>query len=247
MGYRDERFYLGFMQSIVDFFYQEAYVGEILPIVIFTEPSFARDLLQPNYTFAGEATLHLQPRSLVLREIPADDIWRLGEVALIPLLPLCNLSSAAILANGPLWSQRIRAAPELDQIGRDTLLSLLGGFIIHRLKNKITLHDLETILGGCIMEDSLVGQELIEIGLRKGMHEGCIQATIQHICDTVETRFDFIPDDLEQSIRQLHEEKILTALFKKCLKASSIEEIRDFLERIAPAGPPSTEIAPRQD
>lgn len=232
MGYWDELFYISFLKNIIDFCHQEKYKGKILAIAVFTEPSYLKNLFTPIYYFENDSIISFKPRNILLKEIPKDHILAFNDVSLIPILPLCNIENNEILENCPEWSKKIQESKEVSDLDKKNLLTLLAGFLVHRLKDKINLIRLKRLMGGFMLEDTLVGQELIEMGIQKGKLEGKLEGKIQDILDIITIKFEFIPDDVEEIIKNIKKESKLTSILHKVAKASSIEEIREFLKKM---------------
>lgn len=69
----------------------------------------------------------------------------------------------------------------------------------------------------------------IQQGIQMGVQQGTLEATREHILETLETRFMSVPKDILHSLRKIQDPDALRLLFKKALRADSLDEFRKML------------------
>ncbi|MBU0567488.1 hypothetical protein KJ693_03945 [bacterium] len=87
-----------------------------------------------------------------------------------------------------------------------------------------------------IMLQSPVYQEILQegemIGIGKGKVLGIEEGMERSILEVLEERFGFVSSKLEQEMKGLQGMKVCDFLLRKAVKVSSIEEFKDFLEKV---------------
>lgn len=169
-GYRDGDILRRIVASGALYCEKERYPGCLHLAVVFLEQAHARMLEPVIFRLAGGQVVALEPQILVLGPDIAEQILSSGRAEVVPLLPLCIRSEAQIRAESAGWREQIDIAP-LPHSQKEALIGLLGAFVLHRLGN-ISLKALNALLGGFMMENTQVGQELMELGRLKGYHQG---------------------------------------------------------------------------
>ncbi|QCQ21357.1 hypothetical protein [Desulfoglaeba alkanexedens] len=66
-------------------------------------------------------------------------------------------------------------------------------------------------------------------GIEQGLQQGTLEATREHILETLEARFKDVPKDILQSLRKIRDPDALKLLFRKALRADSLDEFRKAL------------------
>ncbi|MCD6238345.1 MAG: hypothetical protein J7K51_03300 [Thermotogae bacterium] len=70
------------------------------------------------------------------------------------------------------------------------------------------------------------------IGMKKGMEKGRLESTQEDVIDAVEAKFDEIPEDIANTIKEIKDMDLLKSLHKKAIKAKTLDEFRSTLEAI---------------
>ncbi len=170
-GYRDERFLLRWLQGIVTYLKEREEVEKIHVFVVYLSGGHeVEEALEYRTSAMGKIFLRFAPQSVVLNRVdPEELLQRLG-VAAIPLLPLTCLGREELGRKAVGWAKMLGAS-SLGQEEKKSLTGLLGAFLSHRLQ-ELSLEEIEDWLGGVKMEDTPLGQMLLERGLKKGREEG---------------------------------------------------------------------------
>lgn len=169
-GYRDGDILRRIVASGALYCEKERFPGCLHLAVVFLEQAHARMLEPVIFRLAGGQVVALEPQILVLGPDIAEQILSSGRAEVVPLLPLCVRSEVQIRAESVAWREQIDIA-QLPHAQKEALIGLLGAFVLHRLGN-ISLKALNALLGGFMMENTQVGQELMELGRLKGYHQG---------------------------------------------------------------------------
>jgi hypothetical protein len=122
-GYADEYVYHGLLDGMMMFCRQKRFTGELRAAVIFLKRSHHRAALKLSHHFDGHTELAFQPIVLVMDQINVADLERLGDVRVVPLYPLCNVSFRLIEAAMPDWADRIKHAKQITVAERTDLLA----------------------------------------------------------------------------------------------------------------------------
>ena len=92
--------------------------------------------------------------------------------------------------------------------------------------------------GGAIMPtiaDSLI-EEGKKQGLQEGVQQGVQQGTVQNareaVIDSLEARFDIVPESVLKVINGINDPSILKMLLRKAVKVVSIDEFRQIAQSI---------------
>jgi len=87
-------------------------------------------------------------------------------------------------------------------------------------------------IGGEIMPT--IADTLIERGMQQGIQQGIQEGTLQTaqevVIDTLEVRFEVVPQSIVKTIREINDPSILKILHRKAIKVKSIEEFEDILD-----------------
>lgn len=148
----------------------------------------------------------------------------MGDFHLIPLFPLCQISVEEIKSITFQWASQIRETGNLETVEVKNMLTLLGGFIAHRIKN-LTLNDINHLIGGFKMEDTQVGKDLIALGWEEGREEGKYQLLLNQISH----KFGTIPEDIINRIQTIKNKKQLDTLGTAILDLTDLEELKKIL------------------
>jgi hypothetical protein len=105
-------------------------------------------------------------------------------------------------------------------------------------KNHATREDIKEAVvkvlstrGGEIMYT--IGDELREEGrkqgIEQGMQQGIIQTGRENVIDSLEARFDVVPESMIKSINQINDPAILRILHRKAVRVESLDEFTHIL------------------
>lgn len=227
-SYADEYVYHGLLDGYCR---QKRFTGELRAAVIFLKHSYHRAALKLWHQFDGHAELAFQPIILVMDQIDVAELERLGDVRVIPLYPLCNVSFRQIEASMPDWAGRIKRAKQITLAERTDLLGLLGGFATHRDK-RFTLEKINKLFGGFKMEETTVGKELIAIGDRRGF-ERELKGTRRVLYRLIAQRFGAVPATVRQQIEKIDRIKQLEHIADGLLEVKDLKQLRKL---VAPNG-----------
>lgn len=218
-GYADSYVYHGLLDGIMLYCRHKQFQGYFRAAVIFLEKSHHQAALKLAHHFDGHAGLAFRPIVLVMNQIDLVELEKLNDVRLIPLYPLCKISSRKIEASVPVWAKRIKRANK-TAAERADLLTLLGGFATHRVK-RLTLGMFNQLVGGFKMEDTRIGKELIQIGVQQGMHRLLLQQIAQ--------RFGPVPVTLRRQIEKITDARQLERIAGGLLKANDLKQLQQFI------------------
>ncbi|MCI0693458.1 DUF2887 domain-containing protein [candidate division KSB1 bacterium] len=215
-GYDDEYLYHRMVATKMLYCIQHKYTGDMDAAVIFLEESNYQAALSFERQFAHSSVLKFSPKIIVFSRLKVEELIRLGGVHLIPLLPLCDISPREIEQQAPVWVDKIKEAPELNDEERRNLVALLGGFISHRIRT-LTKETLRQLLGGFAMEDVPVIQEIV-------------REKIQHLLLTqISARFGVVPDEIRQKIQAIDEMNDLDRIARALLTIQSVDELKNLV------------------
>lgn len=222
-GYADPYLYHRLLRGVMMFCEQKKFTGELHAAVIFLKWSYHRAVLKLAHHFDGHAGLAFRPIVLVMNQIEVAELERLDDVHLIPLYPLCKVASHQIEALLPTWAERIKRAKKITKTERIDLLSLLGGFAAHRVK-RLTLAKINKLFGGFKMEDTLVGKELIAIGLQKGL-----KSTHRVLLRLIARRFGKVPVTIRRQIEGITETERLEHIAEGLFEVKDLKQLRKLV------------------
>jgi len=224
-GYNDAFLYHRAIRGKAMYCIQKKFTGRIRVVVIFLEPSHYHAAIQLSHHFDGSSDLAFQPAVIILNQKELAELERLNDVRLTPLYPLCKISPDQIKATAPQWAKRIRAAAELPEDVRQNLLALLGGFIVHCLKD-MTLDEVNQLFGDFKMEETQVGKELIAIGYRQGEDWGSLQTKREDLIDLLSARFKPVEKIWLDHLETVTNLVKLKTIYREVLRAKSRKQVK---------------------
>ncbi|MCI0695349.1 DUF4351 domain-containing protein [candidate division KSB1 bacterium] len=180
--------------------------------------------LKLSHHFDGHTGLAFQPIIVVMRQIKVTELERLDDVGLIPLYPLCKISSREIEASIPVWAERIKRADK-TVAERSGLLTLLGNFATHRV-TRLTLKKFNQLVGGFKMEDTQIGKDLIRIGVLKGIPQGMQRLLLRQIAQ----RFGTVPVAIRHRLEKITDAKLLEHIAEGLLEANNLKQFQQLVE-----------------
>jgi len=223
-GYRDEYVFYRMNIAMTMYCQQREFFGELLPIVIFLKHSYHKAARLLYYQFDERRYLFFKPEVIVLNLKSVRELQDLKDVRLIPLYPLCDISPKKIIEQTPRWVTEVQQAEQLSEGERTNIVALLGGFISHRIK-KLSLKDINQLLGGFKMEETQVGKDLIEIGIEKGIEKGKQQTLL----NLLSYKFGKIPEDIVNRINSISDESKLDDLSVRILELTDLDQLKKIL------------------
>jgi Protein of unknown function (DUF2887)/Domain of unknown function (DUF4351) len=215
-GYADAHVHHGLLDGIMMYCRQKEFSGEFRAAIIFLKRSHHRAALKLAHHFDGHAELTFRPLVLVMDQIGLEELERLKDVRLIPLYPICKISPRQIEASMPDWAERIKRANKITEAERTDLLALLGGFATHRDK-RFTLEKINKLFGGFKMEETTVGKELIQIGVRRV------------ILRQITRRFGTVPVTIRRQIEKIDKIKQLEHIADGLLEVKDLKQLRKLV------------------
>jgi len=227
-GYRDEYVFYRMNVAISLYCQERKFNGEILPIVIFLNHSHRQAARMLVYHFNGRQRLYFEPEVIVIRKKSVKELQDLNDVYLIPLYPLCDISPKEIKESAPEWAEEIKESEQLSDSEKNNVLAMLGGFISHRIQ-KLTLDDINQLLGGLKMEDTQVGKDLIEIGIERGLERGLEKGKRQILFRQLSYKFGEIPQDITNFINSISDETTLDDLSVKIFELTDLDQLKKLL------------------
>jgi len=204
---------------------QKKFTGRIRVAVIFLEPSHYHAAMRLSHHFDGSSDLAFQPTVIILNQKELAELERLNDVRLVPLYPLCKISPDQIKATAPQWAKQIRAAAELPEGARQNLLALLGGFIMHSIKN-LTLEEVNKLFGDFNMEDTQAGKDLIAIGYRRGVDWASLQTQREDLTELLSTRFKPVEKIWLDQLKAINDALTLKVIYRAVLQAKSRKQVK---------------------
>ena len=100
---------------------------------------------------------------------------------------------------------------------RQNLLALLGGFIVHSIKN-LTLEEVNKMFGDFQMEDTQVGKELIAMGR--------LQTQREYLNDRLSTRFKPVEKVWLDQLNAINNSMALKTIYRAVLQAKSRKQVK---------------------
>jgi hypothetical protein len=162
----------------------------------------------------GFTKLNLSWRAVKLWELPAEDLLAVGDVGLIPWVPLAHFQGPPepIVSRCRAQIDRVTAHPE-----HENLLAVNQILLKLRYNDQTLLERLRDMLGGRqAMIESPIYQDLID------------EARQQDILDVLESRFGPAARDLEVELKAVEFDR-LRDLVKFCGTCNSLEAFREHL------------------
>jgi hypothetical protein len=179
--------------------------------------------LKLAHHFDGSSELAFQPTIFIFGQKEVSELENFNDVRLVPLYPLCKGSPDQIRAMAPKWAERIKTAVELSEAERRDLLSYLGGFIMHRLKES-NLENINQLLGGSKMEDTQAGKDLIEMGSRETLHEILV--------DLLAVKLGRPEEAWREELNTINDVAVLKTLYRAILQAKTRKQAKDAYEAV---------------
>ena len=157
----------------------------------------------------------------------------------------CLMPFVGLMRGGSQIFQRAEEAVYGSSLGRSdkadllTGMALLSGLVDKDLPRRLLERRRDIMMESYAYE--LIKKEGYEEGIRsgieqglqqgieQGLQQGTLEATREHILETLEARFKDVPKDILQSLREIRDPDALKLLFRKALRADSLDEFRKAL------------------
>ncbi len=110
-----------------------------------------------------------------------------------------------------------------------TGMALLSGLLDKDLPRKLLERRRDIMMESYAYE--LIKKEGYEEGVLSGFQQGILQTTRELILDTLESRFEDIPGEVLRDLRKIENPDGLKLLFRKALRAQSLEDFQKALEK----------------
>ncbi len=107
----------------------------------------------------------------------------------------------------------ITAAP-IDNISYEDLWSIVDESLPH--------------IGGEIMRT--IADSLIEQGVQQGIQQGILEAAKEAVLDSLEVRFEVVPQSIAETLSKITDPSILRILHRKAMKVATLEEFGHLLD-----------------
>lgn len=223
-GYDDNWFFHRTVMGRAMYHIQKQFTGKLRTFVLFLEQSHYQAAAKHLYHFDGSGELAFQPTVIVLDQKEISELESLDEVRLVPLYPLCHIAKDRIITSAPRWAERIKAAESLSEVERRDLLALLGGFIVHRVR-ELSLYEINQLFGDFKMEETQVGKDLIAIG--RG--EGSLETLHENLTELLTMKLGRLEKAWPEEIKSISNLSALKALYSSVLHAKSRKQVKDLL------------------
>jgi hypothetical protein len=222
-GYDDEYLLHRTIMGRMMYHIQKKFTGKLRTIVMFLEESHYHAALKLAHHFDGTSELAFQPTVFIFDQKEVSELENLNDVRLVPFYPLCKVSPAQIRAMAPKWAERIKTAAELSEAERHDLLSYLGGFMMHRLKES-NLENINQLLGGSKMEDTQAGKDLIEMGSLRTLHEV--------ITDMLAVKLGQTEEAWREELETIKDSTVLKTLYRALLQAKNRKQVKEAFDAV---------------
>jgi len=222
-GYADPYVYHALLDGMMMYCRQKQFKGGLRAAVIFLEKSHHDAAMKLAHHFDGHAESAFQPIVLVMNQIELEALESLNDVRLIPLYPLCKVTSRQIEAAIPAWGERIKKAKQMSIVERKDLLTLLGGFVAHRVK-RVTLDVFNKLVGGFNMEDTPIGKELVAIGWKRGL-DGMHRIILKFMTQ----RFGDVPDSIRRQIERIQKIERLERIAGGLWEVDDLKQLKQLI------------------
>uniref|UniRef100_A0A832EKS6 Rpn family recombination-promoting nuclease/putative transposase n=1 Tax=Desulfacinum infernum TaxID=35837 RepID=A0A832EKS6_9BACT len=211
----------------------------VLPVVMLLTPSGS-----VVECFEDES-IRYRFRVISLAAMDAREVVNLGNPCLMPFVGLMRGGSEIFqMAEEAIYGSALARSDKADLL---TGMALLSGLVDKDLPRRLLERRRDIIMESYAYE--LIKKEGYEEGVRsgiqqgmqqgiqqgmqqgiqQGMQQGTLEATREHILETLEARFMGVPKDIFDALRKIHDPDTLKFLFKKALRADSLDEFRKTL------------------
>jgi len=222
-GYDDEYFLHRTVMGRMMYHIQKKFTGKLRTIVMFLEEAHYRAALKLAHHFDGTTELAFQPTIFIFDQKEVAELENLDDVRLVPLYPLCKISPERIKMMAPTWAERIKTAAELPEVERRGLRELLGGFLMHRLKES-HIETINQILGDLKMEDTQAGKDLIEMG--------SLQTKREDIIDLLTFKLGRMEEAWQDELNTIRDLVILKTLYRTILQAKTHKQVQAAFDAV---------------
>jgi predicted transposase YdaD len=160
-GYRDETIYWRLLREIMTWYEQTKDTKPFRGIVLFLDPKYAP--AKPTWL----------TEELVISIDLATSLAQLAEPSVLTVLKPLVTPKKLLVKQVPQWQTELRTLP-LTAKELDFTLGLLAYTLFQRLP-RLTLEEINTMIRLTPIEQTVAGQQLIQIGLQRGLQQGLQQ------------------------------------------------------------------------
>jgi hypothetical protein len=230
-GYDDEYLLHRTVMGRMMYHVQKKFTGKLRTIVMFLEESHYHAASKLAHHFDGTSELTFQPTIFIFAQKEISELESLNDVRVVPLYPLCKVSPDEIRTAAPKWAERIKTAENLTDAERRELLSYLGGFMMHRLKES-NLENINQLLGGFKMEDTQAGKDLIAIGVRQGEELGALLTMRENIVALLTAKLGRTGKNWRKELNAVRDTKALKTLYRAILNAKTQKQAQAAFDAV---------------
>jgi hypothetical protein len=170
----------------------------------------------------GFTTLSLRWRAIKLWEIPAEDLLAMGDIGLLPWVPLAKFPGSP---ESIVRRCRARIDHHASSPDRDDLLAASQFLLPLRYDKEPVLGKLRKLLGG---REAMIESPLYREVVEEAKREGATEAMQQDILDLLEVRFGPQSKDLEIELKAIAFDQ-LRELLRFAVKCRSLASFRKRL------------------
>jgi predicted transposase YdaD len=241
---------------------REAYSGPVLGAVIYTDKPFQQAALPLEMkSISGSFRLSGQFKEIVLSEYTQAELTGIDPrlIVLAPFTVPGTMKKEKLAAACQQWKHTIERVYEEDK--HNECVEILGLFILNRFRN-LSLKEVIAMLN-FDLQKTKAGQELIGIGIEKGILEGIEKGILEGIekgvkkgkkegkkegekkgsllkaremlIFAIEEKFNHVPESVRVVIRGISKEKHLNELFRKVLRCQTLDEFMESLREVQPS------------
>jgi len=174
----------------------------------------------------GIETLKYSFKAIRIWEIESNIIIRNKLEGLYPLIPLMN--------SGDETEEEIieKTIDVIKNVETETFKADLLAVMTILAGEKFTKELIKKYIRREMLMSSPIYNEWVEEERKETAYKTSLKVTKSKILGALEIKFDFIPRSIKVNIEQIHDIDILDGLFKRSIKASSIEEFEESLEKV---------------
>lgn len=150
--------------------------------------------------------------------------------ALTVLKPLALSKKEEVFEQIGQWKKDIYALA-LPQEKIDTLIRLLEYILVQRFP-ELTRKEVENMLQLTPLEKTVIGQELIQLGITQGIQQERVHAKKQAIGEVLQARFDIVPQHVLRAVQQIDDILVLDELLPHAAKVTNLQEFEIVIEKM---------------
>ncbi|MQL53232.1 hypothetical protein GFC01_13380 [Desulfofundulus thermobenzoicus] len=165
-------------------------------------------------------------RLINLADLPGEDVLKHGPVGIIPLVPLMRhrLTDEEVLVQ---CARRIEEVPVQWQPDLYLGLALFSSLCFAR---EIILKVIEVSKMEASPLFDGIREKWIDQGEQRGLQKGLREDRVEAILEALEENTGIYPDHLAEKLRSIQDMGVLKTLFRRAVKAKSLEEFMSALD-----------------